>query len=313
MSVSRMSRAVLAAAVLFASSAPPIVAQTNNGRVGGTVEDENGERLEGVQVLAEVPGRSIDTVTDSSGRFTIIGFPSGQFAIAATMDGYRPDTGTVQVTQTRPGNANFTLVRVRSGFETLVGDEALEGLDAAQLEADMETADAAFEANDYDTAIAGYNALLAVVPSMAFLHLNIGNAYLGKGENERALEVYQPLADHPEYGDRARLAIARTRFAMGDLEAAAGLAAAGASASREDMYNLGEVAFSKGEVDSAAEWYEKASAAAPSWEKPWFKLALVALNKGDVETAKKHFQKVVELAPNSEEGTQAKATLSALL
>ena len=40
--------------------------------------------------------------------------------------------------------------------------------------------------------------------------------------------------------------------------------------------------------------------------------ALVALNKGDFEGAKEHFRRVVELDPNSEEGTQASATLAAL-
>ena len=100
---------------------------------------------------------------------------------------------------------------------------------------------------------------------------------------------------------------------LGDLDAAEGLtAAAGGLASREDLYNLGELEFAKGDVDAAAGWYEKASAADASWEKPWFTLGLVALNKGDIEGAKEHFQKVVELAPDSEEGTQAQATLSAL-
>ena len=50
----------------------------------------------------------------------------------------------------------------------------------------------------------------------------------------------------------------------------------------------------------------------PNWALPVFKLALVALNKGDFELAKEHFRRVVELDPNSEEGSQASATLAAL-
>ena len=102
---------------------------------------------------------------------------------------------------------------------------------------------------------------------------------------------------------------------MGDFEAAGAelaAAASGLDASKEDLYNLGELEFAKGAVDTAAEWYEKAAMVDPNWEKPVFKLALVALNKGDMDTAKAHFQKVVELAPNSEEGAQASATLAAL-
>ena len=98
----------------------------------------------------------------------------------------------------------------------------------------------------------------------------------------------------------------------GDLDAAQDLAATGGSASPEDLYNLGEVAFGEGNVDAAADWYEKAVAADPDWEPPVFKLALVALNRGDIEGAKVLFQKVIDLAPNSPEGAQAEATLAAL-
>lgn len=101
---------------------------------------------------------------------------------------------------------------------------------------------------------------------------------------------------------------------MGDLDAASELeaTASGLDASKEDLYNLGELQFAKGDVDAAAGWYEKATMVDPNWVKPVFKLALVALNKGDMDTAKQHFQKVVDLDPNSEEGTQSSATLAAL-
>ena len=71
----------------------------------------------------------------------------------------------------------------------------------------------------------------------------------------------------------------------------------GAAASPEDLYNLGEVAFGEGNVDVAAEWYEKSVAADPEWEPPVFKLALVALNRGDIEGAKVLFQKVLGPGP----------------
>ena len=102
---------------------------------------------------------------------------------------------------------------------------------------------------------------------------------------------------------------------MGDFEAASAelaAAASGLSASREDLYNLGELEFANGAIDAAAGWYEKATAVDPAWGKPLFKLALVALNKGDTETAKQYFQQVVDVDPSSEEGAQAQATLAAL-
>ena len=106
-------------------------------------------------------------------------------------------------------------------------------------------------------------------------------------------------------------AVLRLRVAMGDLSAAADLASSG-NAVREDLYNLGEVEFAQGNVDGAAEWYEKAVAADPNWVLPLFKLGLVSLNKGDIESAKGYFAQVVEKDPTSAEGAQAQAVLGQL-
>ena len=311
MRLSYLVPGLLIAALLFVTVVTPATAQS--GRIQGTVLDENGDSLAGAQVITEAAGRpSKDAVTNDAGQFAMIGFASGRVTVTVSLDGYATASSTVSVNQgNQAAVADFTLVRARSSFELLVGDAALEGSDPAELEGDLEAANAAFDAEDYDTAIAGYSELVATLPSLTTLHLSLGHAYRAKGEFEQALASYEKLAGDPEHADQADVEMARTRLAMGDLDAASELITA-ADASREDLYNLGEVDFAKGDIDSAAEWYEKAAAASPDWEKPWFKLALVALNKGDMDTAKQHFQKVVDLAPNSEEGTQAQTTLSAL-
>ena len=313
MSSSNMYRCLLVIALLLAVAVPPAMAQATAGRMSGRVVDDDGEGLAGAAILTEAPGRNpIDTTTDDGGRFSLIGFSSGQWRVTVTLEGYEVAPSVVQVSQQGVASANFTMARILSGFERMLGEEALEGLDAAALEDTLRAADAAFDGQQYDTAIAGYNDLLRQLPALTYLHLNVGNAYRAKGEYETALTSYEQLAGDPERGEQAKVEIARTRLAMGDLDAAAGIAGAGADASREDLYNLGEVDFARGDVDAAAGWYEKATMVDPSWEKPWFKLALVALNKGDMETAKQNFLKVVDIAPNSEDGVQAQATLSAL-
>ena len=313
MSSSNMYRCLLVIALLLAVAVPPAMAQATAGRMSGRVVDDDGEGLAGAAILTEAPGRNpIDTTTDDGGRFSLIGFSSGQWRVTVTLEGYEVAPSVVQVSQQGVASANFTMARILSGFERMLGEEALEGLDAAALEDTLRAADAAFDGQQYDTAIAGYNDLLRQLPALTYLHLNVGNAYRAKGEYETALTSYEQLAGDPERGEQAKVEIARTRLAMGDLDAAAGIAGAGADASREDLYNLGEVDFARGDVDAAAGWYEKATMVDPTWEKPWFKLALVALNKGDMETAKQNFLKVVDIAPNSEDGVQAQATLSAL-
>jgi tetratricopeptide (TPR) repeat protein len=312
---SHVLKGLLAFVLLLAVAVPAAMAQAGyaRGRMSGRVVDDGGEPLAGVAIAAESPERpSLETTTDDNGRFSLIGFTTGMWTVSAEIEGYEVAPGTLRVTQQGVATANFSMLRVRSGFELLVGAEALEGLDSDALEADLNASNTALEAQDFDTAIAGYEQLLTVLPNLSYLHLNIGNAHRGKGDYEMALASYEKLLEDPERKEQAEIEISRTRLAMGDLDAAAGLVFAGANASREDLYNLGEVDFARGDVDAAAGWYEKAAATDPSWEKPWFKLALVALNKGDVETAKQNFQKVVDMAPDSEDGAQAQATLSAL-
>ena len=310
---SHLLKGLFVLVLLLAVAVPAALAQATRGRVSGRVVDDGGEPIAGVAILADATDRfPLETTTDDNGRFSLIGFSTGTWTVTADLEGYQVAPQTVRVTQQGVTTVNFDMLRVRSGFELLVGAEALEGLDADALEADLSAANAAFDAEDFDTAIAGYEELLTVLPSLSYLHLNIGNAHRGKGDYEMALASYEQLLEDPDRREQAEVEISRTRLAMGDLDAAAGIASAGANASREDLYNLGEVDFSRGDIDSAAGWYEKAAAVDPSWEKPWFKLALVALNKGDVETAKQNFQKVVDMAPDSEDGAQAQATLSAL-
>ena len=313
MRFAHLLRGLSVLALLLAIAVPSVLAQATRGRVTGRVLDGDGEPIAAVTIEANSPGRDmLATVSEDDGRFSMIGFSSGQWTITARIDGYQPGQIVSAVSQQGAATANFSLNRVLSPFERLVGEEALEGLDATALEADLNAADDAFDSADYATAIAAYNQLLSVLPSMTYLHLNIGNAHRGSGDYEAALASYELLTGDPERGEQAKVEIARTRLAMGDLDAAADIATAGANASREDLFNLGEVEFAKGEMETAVDWYEKAAALDPNWEKPWFKLALVSLNLGDFETAKQHFQKVIDIAPSSEDGVQAQATLSAL-
>ncbi len=292
-------------------------ADAQQGRMRGQViSAETGDPIVGALIVAELPGgrqAGTETTTDDDGRFQVIGLDSGEWQATISAPGFMPAATTIRVSQGSATAATVELDRELSVLERALGVEALEGLDPVQLEADLTAADATYNSQDFEGAIAGYRALLEVLPQMTNLHLQIGNALRAMGRNEEALESYQALQEADPSNSQVETEIARTRLAMGDLEGAASLAAnVSLSSSREDLYNLGELEFAKGDVAAAAGWYEKASAADRTWELPLFKLGLVALNQGDMETAKQHFQEVVELAPDSESGVTAAATLSAL-
>ena len=310
--VSRLALVTLWVGVMVA----PAVAQV--GRLNGIVLTENGDPMPGATVTAENPDASpprVEQQTDDSGRFSMIGLVSGPWTVTAETEGYDPGTVTAQVRQGDYRPVELRLRRVRSGLELMLGEAALEGLDPVQLEADLAAADGLLNAQQYSEALEAYQTLLTLLPDLTNLYLQIGHSYRGLEQYDRAIAAYKALLKEDPDNPKAKASIGRTNLEAGDFEAARatlGHAASGLDASREDLYNMGELAFTKGDTEEAAGWYEKAHMKDPAWGKPLFKLALVALNTGDVETAVSFFEQVVDAEPDSEEAAQARAVLQQL-
>ena len=151
-----LSRCLLVGVVLLGFVAPAL-AQT--GRISGRITDEEGNPIPGATVRAENPSASPpmrEMTTDDDGRFSMIGFISGQWRVSASAEGYTENFGMVNVTQSATPNVELELPKVRHALVQALGEEAMEGLDPDEVEAELEAADAAFNSRDWPTAIAGY-------------------------------------------------------------------------------------------------------------------------------------------------------------
>ena len=294
---------------------PSALAQGQGRMFGSVLDEETDEPIAEALVRVDNPdaARSFEATTGDDGRFTVFGLTSGHWNVSVTAEGYHPTNSSAPVMQSVGQPVSVWLTRMKSQLELVLGTDAA-GRDLVALEAQIEAADTAFNEQRWDDALAAYRALLADLPNFTRLHLQIGNTHRAKGEYEGALAAYDRLLAIEPDNTEAQSEAARTRLAMGDPNAAKELeaAAAGGGGSREDLFNLGEVAFASGDLARAAELYQQSSAVDPNWGKPLFKLALVALNQGDTDTAKQYLNKVVEVDPTSSEADQAKATLSAL-
>jgi len=339
MTASRLFGCVLVPAAVFSIGVPEGFAQDRGVIQGRVFLEGTRDPVEGAVVKAVPPrfqpdgtleslAEPVETVSDDDGRFTITWIRSGIWNVTTSAEGFEDAALRIEVTQGRSRvctateqqrckqPVEFHMARIKSEA-VLEVEQALAGVEVPnaereQAKADLTAADAAYNGGDFRTAIDGYDKLVATWPQMTALHQDIGDAHRALSEFEDALAAYDRfLAAEPE-NDAIQRKIARTRLLTGDLDAAGDLAVAGGEASREDLYNLGEVEFQKGNIDAAADWYEKSAAADPEWESPVFKLGLVALNRGDIEGAKALFRKVIDLAPDSQEGAQAQATLAAL-
>jgi tetratricopeptide (TPR) repeat protein len=303
----------LAALVVVLLGALPVAAQT--GRIGGLVKDDKGQPLKGATVVAENPAASppsFTATTDDKGRFSIIGLRAGNWKLTASAPGFQPSVGQVPIRTIGAPNppVEFTLAAGATGPAG-----ALAGVNTKELQGELAAAEAKMTANDFDGAIAAYQAMLTKVPALTMLHMQIGRAQRMKKDYDGALASYQKLLAADPTNERAKIEVGMTNLEKGDFaaaETALSEAAQSTSASREVFYNLGEVKFAKGETDAAMAAYQRAIDIDANWAKPYFKMGLGKLQKADMPGALQMMEKVIAVEPNSAEAAQAKALIEQL-
>ena len=208
----------LAALVVVLLGALPVAAQT--GRVGGLVKDDKGQPLKGATVVAENPSASppsFTATTDDKGRFSIIGLRAGNWKLTASAPGFQPSVGQVPIRTIGAPNppVEFTLAAGATGPAG-----ALAGVNTKELQGELAAAEAKMNANDFDGAIAAYQAMLTKVPALTMLHLQIGRAQRMKKDYTGALASYQALLAADPNNERAKIEIGMTNLEKGDFAAA---------------------------------------------------------------------------------------------
>ena len=308
-----LRRRVFFAAMVCLALAGTVAAQS--GRVGGTVKDESGQAIKGATVTAENAGaspNSFTATTDDKGRFSIIGLRAGQWAFMAQAPGFAADGLRMNVQTVGAPNLpiEFKLKKSAAAPASALGNVAVR-----DLQTELSNADALYNSQLWDQAIAAYRAILAKAPALSVIDLQIAAAYRNKHDYDNAIAAYSDLLKTDPNNEKAQIGIGMTNLEKGDVaaaEAALAQAAQSPSPTREVFYDLGEVKFSKGETDEAAKWYAKAATIDPNWGKPLLKLALVQLNRGDKEATLKALERVIAADPTSPEAEQARTVMEQL-
>jgi Flp pilus assembly protein TadD len=283
------------------------------GRVGGLVKDEKGEPIKGATITAENEniGSSFTATTDDKGRFTIIGLRAGVWRFIAQAPGFAAEGGQMPVKSGTP-NPPMTFALKRTGA---AWSGAMAGITAKDIQNELSAADALFTQQKFDEAIAAYRQIMSRSPALSVINLQIAAAYRGKKDYDGALNAYKALLAIDPNNEKASVGISQMSLERGDVKAAEDTlmkAAESSSAGRDVFFNLAEVKSSQSAMEDAVKWYEKASAADPSWGKPLYKLGLLAMNKGDKQNAAKLFDRVIAVDPVSPEAALAKTSLDQL-
>jgi tetratricopeptide (TPR) repeat protein len=284
------------------------------GRVSGTVVDESGVPLEGVQIVVQSlrSKTSLDGKSDKKGRFAVAGMGSGMWRITASKDGFASlsvDQNVSQIAANPP--IELTLKKV-TGMAAFSSDK-----DAQKV---FDQGNVLLNQDNYDEALTAFEQFLAKYPEIYQVHLNIGTCYLKKGDLDKAEGEFKLVLDKvmAAQGDykkdtassvRALSGLGEIAVRKGDFETAKKNFSQALEISPQDQaaaYNVGEIFFSNQQIDEAIKYLELATQIKKDWSKPYLRLGYVYLNKGDFTKSLECFNKFIELDPSSPDVPQVK-------
>jgi tetratricopeptide (TPR) repeat protein len=271
----------LASAVLFILCVivSPAIAQT--GIMTGIVYDDRGEPLRGATMRAENPAaypRTLTTTSDQRGRISLVGLRSGQWHFTVEFPGFQPTSFAMPISAASGSRPPRPVVIRMERIASLILAGPLAGVDVKLLRTDLAAADEAFTKGDLDAAIAGYTAALTKAPALSSIGLQIGNAYVQKNDDSRAVEAYETVLKSDPVNGTA-------------------------------LYELAEIRRREGQLEAARDFYQKAATTDPSWAKPILQLGIMASNQGQTEAAIAQLKKVLDVDPKSAEAVEAEALL----
>jgi tetratricopeptide (TPR) repeat protein len=304
-------------AVILLCLAAPAAAQT--GRAMGIVRDTQGRPIKGAAVKAtnaEAP-TELTSTTDDKGRFVMIGLRSGLWKFVAQAPGYFQQEGTAPIRAAGGPPLEFTLAR---------DPGPIPGALAKDIQQELESAATLREQGRYDQAITAYQSVLAKNAKLSMVNLVLAGVYRDKAQHEkdkaarqalldRAITIYTDVLKDDEMNERAIVELALTHAAAGNLDAGEAVLAPLAESSTagpDVFYSLGEIRFSKGDLNGAEKMYQRALEIDSSWLRPKVKLGLLSFRRGDQALAIKMFEGIVAAEPNGPDAAEAAAYLKEL-
>lgn len=177
------------------------------GRVTGVVKDTDGHPIKAATIVAESPNFSATTVTsDAKGRYAFLGLRGGAWTFTANAPGFQASRRSA-TTKTLGMNAavDFVLDVVKDPAQA----GPLADVDARALQQQLAAAAGFEQAGKIDEAIASYRDVLARVPALTSVHLQLGMLFERKGDIAAAVTEYQAAIKADPANAKARAALDR--------------------------------------------------------------------------------------------------------
>jgi hypothetical protein len=194
----------------------PALAQM--GRLTGQVKNDANDAVASATVLAENPDASPDSfkaVTDRKGRFAMIGLRPGVWSITVVAPDHDPARIAVRVSAART-NATVDVRLTRR----LPPTSALNGMKVQELQARLDRANGLLAEGQPGAALDIYRELLARVPALTTLNLQIGRACRLEGDADCAVASFEAAVAGGAAREVALLELTELALDRGDVNGA---------------------------------------------------------------------------------------------
>jgi len=305
------------AGLLVLAAAIAIQAQEGrgNGRLTGTVVDENGTPLVNATINLKYVefNNSRQTKSNAKGQWGFLGLGKGTVQVTGELEGYASSTMQQPVSGVALNPEIHLVLKKGTG---VAGDPDRDAILRAN---EM------FDQRQYAEAEALYREFAQKNPANYKIGIYIANCKTELGEYGEALAEFQKvLAEiNKETPDLKGNVTAATVYAgIGDVymrQQEFKLAEENFRRSIDIQpgdptlpYNVAEIMFAQNKVDDAETYYLLATQIKPEWPKPYLKLAYVAMNRGQMEKAVERLKKFCEIGKDDPKFAEGQALLELL-
>ena len=179
------------------------------GHVAGTIRDASRRPVKGATIAAENPNYSATALTatsDDKGRYSFLGLKIGTWTFTVQAPGF--------VAQTRQVVTRAAGTRESIDFDLVPMPDAapagpMAGVDVKALQQRLAEASQLEESGRVDAAIAAYRDVLARVPALTTVHLQLGALLEKRGDTPAAIAEYQAMLKADPANAKARAALDR--------------------------------------------------------------------------------------------------------
>lgn len=284
------------------------------GRLSGTVEDSEGNAVEGASIKLTLDGAGPEEVaTNRRGRWVRAGLRSGEWVVLVSKPGFVPTEHTVMLNEYATGGDRPVLETELEVAEAgAAGAAALTDDAAAQAARELlEQGNALIAVEDFEGAIRVFSEALPSLPDGAKASVLVIIAQTQarlERDDEAIANLEKALALAPENVDALRL-MSRRLTALGRSEEAQQYLARlpeDLQADPEILLREGVELYNQNDFEGAVEQLTAAIEGAPDWPDAYYYRGLARMAATQNEAAAEDFRKLIELAPDGPRAEEAK-------